>query len=162
MDIGELLYGPPGDLSVARAFLQQGMWQKASDEMERIRGPQSKLPEVLELRLDVYEHLECWEEALMMSGMLVFTEPERQEWRTRRIDLIKRLFSWETASEALAEDEVMFAERAESQLRFARTVAKAGLADEARRLIRRALAFNPAIRDQVLDDAELSPYFPWE
>jgi tetratricopeptide (TPR) repeat protein len=142
-------------LTEAIGYLELGMLQEAWDALEEIDAEQRHLPDVLQVRLEIYRRMEKYEGMATIAEHLTKTLPEdSQNWislayaQRRYIDL-------QTAQKTLLEAQKRFPEEATIPFNLACYACQLGRLDEAKEKLAKAIEMKPAFKAAALEDEDL-------
>jgi tetratricopeptide (TPR) repeat protein len=142
-------------LTEAIGYLELGMLQEAWDALEEIDAEQRHLPDVLQVRLEIYRRMEKYEGMATIAEHLTKTLPEdSQNWislayaQRRYIDL-------QTAQKTLLEAQKRFPEEATIPFNLACYACQLGRLDEAKEKLAKAIEMEPAFKAAALEDEDL-------
>ncbi len=98
-----MLLEPPDQqhLAAAEGFLALGMYEDANSELEEIDPFCRRLPEVLAVRLGIYQGTKKWEMAQVVAKQLATDDPLNPQWPISLAYVTRRLESLEAAKAIL-------------------------------------------------------------
>lgn len=142
-------------LTAAEGYLALGMPLDADAELDRIDPFCRHLPEVLELRCQVYRALENWELMRTVAKRLVDHEPENVQWMVWLAFSTRHAVSVESAKSILLEAVERHPNAAILHYNLACYEAVQGDVEVAKARLQHALKLDPSLRMQALDDPDL-------
>ncbi len=144
-------------LNAAQGFASLGMYQHANAELEEIDPFCRALPEVLEVRLDIYRGSAKWDLMQVVAEKLVQHDPGEPQWAISCAYATRRAVSIEAAKlilmkalERHPDDELIHYNLACYQCRL-------GELSSAKEHLKKALELQPKYRAVALDDPDLEP-----
>lgn len=147
-------------LNAAQGFCVLGMWEDANAELEEIDPFCRALPEVLEVRLDIYLQAERWDLMQVVASKLAKLEPEDPG---RLVDLAyatRRVESIQAARAILLNAVERFPKKALIHYNLTCYDCQLGNLESAKERLKRAFELDPKSRLMALDDTDLKPL--WE
>jgi len=142
-------------LEAAHGFVDLGMFRDANDELEKIHPEVLYVPEVLALRLCIYQKLEKWELMQSTAKKLLQDDPADPQWAINLAYATRRADSIEAARQILLNflnindrEPLVFYNLAcyECQL---------GDLKKAKEYLDHAFTMEPELRTQALEDEDL-------
>lgn len=144
-------------LRAAEDLVERGLYLEANAELEEIDFDVRHLPEVLTVRLDIYQALEKWDLMEVVARRLVRYDPND----------VRSTILWATAtrhSDGLAAAQVILTEAIERipdaaalHYKLAAYEAQLGDLDAAKARLKEATFLEPALSRSALDDPDLRP-----
>ena len=133
------------------------MWLDANEELEEIDPEVRHVPDVLEVRVQIYRGLKKWELMRVVAKQLAIHEPDEPQWTASWAFATRRAECIEEARIIL----VNAIERLPNVVIFNYTFAcyACQLVDveRAKKLLHTALKLDPGMRVMALDDEDLKP-----
>lgn len=148
----------PGDeryLESARGYTALGMHSEANEELEKIDPFLRCLPEVLTVRLAVYQSAKHWELMQVVAKQLLRSDPHNPQWPISLAFATRRFESIEAAKPILLEAAVKHPEEPMIHFNLACYECQLGNLDAARKHLGRAFGLQPKCRAMALDDPDL-------
>ena len=147
-------------LTVAEGFVELGMWLEANDELEEIDPEVRHVPEVLEVRLQIYRALEKWELMQTVAKTLAIHDPDESQWTVSWAFATRRADSLEQARIILVNAVERMPNVAIFHYNLACYECQLGDLEKAKVALHRAFKLQPQYRVMALDDEDLKPL--WE
>lgn len=144
-------------LHAASGYIELGMYEDANAELEKIDAFCRAVPEVLALRVAIYQSLGKWELLQVVSQKLVEFEPTNVDWIISYAYATRRAESIEAARAILTEAKKRFPREAVIVFNLACYECQLGHLDAAKDHLKRAFAIDSAWRPAALDDIDLEP-----
>lgn len=144
-------------LDAAQGYLALGMAEDANRELDGIDPFCCHLPEVLAVRLAVYEHSHRWGLAETVAKRLTATAPDDPLWPISLAYATRRLRSVAAARAILLEAAKTHPEEPTIQYNLGCYACQLGELENARAHLRRAFTSEPKYREIALDDPDLQP-----
>ena len=144
-------------LTAAQGFTELGMWLDANAELEDIDPEVRHVPEVLEVRVEIYRALEKWELMQTVAKKLTEYDPENPRWplswayATRRAESVDAARFILIAAWELHEKEPLI------PYNLACYLCQIGKPEIAKDVIRHAFDLDPKMRLAALGDEDLRP-----
>jgi len=131
------------------------MLQDAWDALEKIDAEQRHLPQVLQVRLEIYRRMGKYEGMATMAEHLTKEFPEdSQNWISLAYAQ-RRYLDLQTAEKTLLEAQKRFPEEATITFNLACYACQLGRLDEAREMLAKAIEMEPAFKIAALEDEDL-------
>jgi len=144
-------------LEAARGYTQLGMYEDATAELETIDPFCRALPEVLEVRLEIYRAMSRWDLMQVVAKSLAQYDPRDPApvislaYATRRAESLAAAKSiLEQALERHPNEPIV-------HYNLACYECQSGKLDEAKRHLQRAFELQPQCRGMALEDPDLEP-----
>jgi len=150
----------PPDLKFYEAacgFLQLGMALDADAELEKIDPFNRAAPEVLALRVEIYQKLKKWELMREIAKRLNEFEPNEMQWLVSYAFATRRAVSIEVAKEILLSSVSRFPKEAVILFNLACYECQLDRLDIAKEYLKRIFEIDPSWRKAALDDEDLKP-----
>ncbi len=144
-------------LNAAQGFCALGMYEDANAELEEIDPFCRALPEVLEVRLHIYQGASKWELMQQIATRLAEYDPNEPQWVISWAYATRRAESLEAANKLLADAVETFPEEPIIHYNLGCYACQLGDLDSGREHLKRAFALEPKCREIALDDADLQP-----
>ena len=93
---------------VASGYAELGMYLDADSELEKIDPFNRAAPEILALRIEIYQRLEKWELMQVVAQKLVQFDPDNLQWTISLAYAARRASSIQAAKEILLNAERKF------------------------------------------------------
>jgi tetratricopeptide (TPR) repeat protein len=142
-------------LAEAVGYLELGMPQDAWDALEEIPAEERHLPPVLQIRLEIYRHMEKYEGMATMAEHLTKQFPEDAQYWISLAYAQRRYLNLQTAERTLLEAFTRFPEEATIPFNLACYACQLGRLDEAREKLAKAISLEPAFKETALEDEDL-------
>jgi tetratricopeptide (TPR) repeat protein len=142
-------------LTVAQGFVELRMFLDADAAMDDIDPFCMRLPEVLAVRLQIYEALKRWEPMQVVAKMLVEYEPENVEWWISWACATRGAESVEAARLILVNAVKQDLNDAAIHYDLARYECKLGNLEGAKDRLKRCFGLDPDCRLKALGDQDL-------
>lgn len=147
-------------LTAAHGYVELGMFVDANAELEEIDPEVRHVPEVLEVRLQIYRALEKWELMQSVSKELTEVDPTESRWPLSWAFATRRAESVDAARLILVAAWELHKKEPLIPYNLACYLCQMGKPDIAKDVIRHAFELEPKMRLQALDDEDLKPL--WE
>jgi len=131
------------------------MANEAAEALENIEPELKTSPQVIAVRVGLYESLSRWEEMVMMASLMVKMLPDEPKWWIKLATGTRRHNSIEAAIKILLEAELKHPNDATIKYHLACCCARLGKMDRARHKLEAAIELNPALRKQAIDEPDL-------
>jgi tetratricopeptide (TPR) repeat protein len=144
-------------LTAAQGFAELSMWLDANAELEEIDAEVRHVPEVLEVRVEIFRALEKWELMQTVAKKLTEVDPTDSRWplawayATRRAESVDAARFILIAAWELHEKEPLI------PYNLACYLCQIGKPEIAKDVIRHAFDLDPKMRLAALDDEDLRP-----
>ena len=142
-------------LAEAVGYLELGMPQDAWDALEEIPAEERHLPPVLQIRLEIYRHMEKYEGMATMAEHLTKQFPEEAQYWISLAYAQRRYLDLQTAEKTLLKAYDRFPEEATIPFNLACYACQLGRLDEAREKLAKAISLEPAFKETALEDEDL-------
>lgn len=144
-------------LTAAQGYVELGMFLDANEELEKIDPFCRSLPEVLEVRIQVYQSLEKWELMQVVARKLAqYDEPNVQAW-TAWAYATRRAEGIEEGMTILKDALGRHPDDASIHYSLACCQCQLGDPEAARIHLKLCFEINPGLRLHALDDDDLMP-----
>ena len=144
-------------LQAAQGYIALGMHLDANEELEQIDAAFRHLPEVLAVRLAVYQSAKRWELATVVAKQLAAGAPEDPQWPISLAYATRRLESIEAAKAILLEATAKHPDEPIIHYNLGCYACQLGELDAAKDYLMRAFELQPKCLEMALDDADLAP-----
>ena len=144
----------------AHGYCELEMFLRANDELEEIEPDLRHLPEVLVVRLMIYQGLKKWELAQAVAKKLADYDPENSQWPISWAFATRRAESIAAAKAILLHAAEKHPKEAMIHFNLACYDCQLGDLPGARKRLETAFKIEPKIRMLALDDPDLEPL--WE
>jgi Tfp pilus assembly protein PilF len=144
-------------ISHVRGYLELGMVKEAKAELDAVPEEESRLPEVVALKVGMLQATEQWKALLKYAQELVTTEPEAAGWWIIRAYAARRATSVKAAQRILLEAEALHSKDATVQFNLACYACQLGDLPEAKARVVRAVALDSSFLKNAMDDPDLQP-----
>jgi tetratricopeptide (TPR) repeat protein len=141
----------------ACGFLQLGMALDADAELEKIDPFNRTAPEVLALRVEIYQKLKKWELMREIAKRLNEFQPDQVQWVVSYAFATRRAVSIEVAKEILLKSVSKFPREATILFNLACYECQLGRLEVAKDYLRKVFEIDPSWRKAALDDEDLRP-----
>ena len=142
-------------LAEAVGYLELGMLQDSWDSLEEIPAEERHLPPVLQVRMEIYRHMEKYEGMATMAEHLTKHFPEEAQYWISLAYAQRRYLNLQTAERTLLEAFTRFPEEATIPFNLACYACQLGRLDEAREKLAKAISMEPAFKETALEDEDL-------
>lgn len=143
-------------LCAAQGFSELGMFLDATEELERIESDVRHLPEVLAVRLTIYEALKKWELMQAVAKSQVQNDPDNVQWWISLANATRRTESLEIAKVILLEAVRNHPKMALIHYNLACYECQLGDVSVGKQHLDRAFKLDPKLRIKALDDGDLA------
>ena len=144
-------------LTAAHGYVELGMWLDANEELEEIDPEVRPVPEVLEVRVQIYQSLKQWELMQTVAKTLAIHDPDEPQWTVSWASATRRAESIEQARLIL----VSAIERQPNVAIFHYNLAcyecQLGDLERAKKSLHTAFKLDPSMKVMALDDEDLRP-----
>ena len=147
-------------LEAARGYIALGMHLDANDELEQIDATCRHLPEVLSVRLAVYQSAKRWELAIVVAKQLAAIDSQNPQWAISLAYATRRLTSIEAAKVILLDAAAKHPEEPIIHYNLGCYECQLGDLDAAKSHLKRATELQPQCAAMAMDDPDLEPL--WE
>jgi tetratricopeptide (TPR) repeat protein len=134
-----------------------GTFQDANDQLENIDPFSRAAPEVLAVRIAVYQGLKKWELMQQIGKRLKEFEPDNVQWTISLAYATRRAYSIDVALEILLNAQAKFPKEAAIPYNLACYHCQRGEIENAKRYLRQAFEIDPNWRKAALEDEDLKP-----
>jgi hypothetical protein len=148
-------------LTAAEGYVELGMWLDANAELDEIDPEARHLPEVLKVRLSIYQGLKKWGLAQVVAVRLSDDEPENERWPAAHAMAARRVEGLESAKAILLAAVERLPRAAVLQYNLACYECQLGELAIARARLASAFRANPKLRIVSIDDNDLKPLWDW-
>lgn len=144
-------------LEAAQGYTALGMHGDANDELEKIDAFCRRLPEVLAVRLAIYQGAKNWELVQVIAKQLLTDNPDHPQWSISLAYATRRLESVGAAKSILLEAATRHPKEAIIHYNLACYDCQLGELSTAKAHLNRAFTLAPECRAMALDDEDLQP-----
>ena len=137
--------------------VELGMFQEANDQLENIDPFSRAVPEVLAVRIAVYQGLKKWELMQEVTKRLAEFQPNDIQWTISLAYATRRVDSIQAAKEILLKAESKFPKEAIIKYNLACYCCQLGEIEKAKNYLKKAFDIDSTWRLQALDDEDLRP-----
>lgn len=141
-------------LTAAQGFFQLGMLQEANDELERIDPFCRHLPEVLEVRAQVYSALKKWDLVEVVAKRL-WDATDEPKWAATWADALRKNDAIESAKAVLLDAVEKHPKAALLHYGLACCECLMGDIEVAKARLDFAFKLDPSVRERALDEPDL-------
>ena len=144
-------------LTAAQGFLELGLPLDAHDEIESMDADVRHVPEVLEVRVEIYRALKKWELMQTVAKKLTEAEPADSRWPLAWAYATRRAESLDAARFILIAAWELHEKEPLIPYNLACYLCQMGKPEIAKDVIRHAFDLDPKMRLAALDDEDLRP-----
>jgi len=144
-------------LQAAQGYLELGMFEDASNELEAIDPEGRASPEVVAVRVAIYNVTEKWNLLEVAARHMVKVSPEEPGWWIQWAYGMRRCRSIEDANQILLDAEKLHPKDATIQFNLGCYACQQGDMEEAKRRVAAAINLDSQYRFMALDDPDLEP-----
>lgn len=144
-------------LLAAQGFLELGMPLEANEELERIDPQVRHFPEVLAVRVEIYQTLERWELMQVVAKKLTESDPKNPRWALKFAYAVRRADSLESARTVLLDAVERFPTVAAIHYNLACYECQLRHLESAKARLRSAFELDAKLRLQALEDSDFEP-----
>ena len=144
-------------LSAAQGFVQLGMYLDADAELDNIDPFCRATPEVLALRVEIYQKLKKWDLMREIAKRLNEFQPNDVQWIISYAFATRRAVSIQVAKEILLKSVEKFPREAAILFNLACYECQLGRLDVAQDYLKKVFEIDPSWRKAALDDEDLKP-----
>jgi len=144
-------------LNAAQGFFQLGMWNESWNELEALALETRHRPQVILLRVMIYNNLNRWEEASIVGQGALRYYPDFGALYVATAYALRHHSGPAEAKAVIAASEPYFEEEAAFHFLLACYDSALGHVDEAKEGLQRAFELDPGLRLKALDDPDLAP-----
>ena len=144
-------------LTAAQGFLELGLPLDAHDEIESMDAEVRHVPEVLEVRVEIYRALKKWELMQTVAKKLTEAEPADSRWPLAWAYATRRAESLDAARFILVEAWKVHEREPLFPLNIACYLCQLGQTEIAKGVLKVAFKLDPNMRLMALDDEDLKP-----
>jgi tetratricopeptide (TPR) repeat protein len=144
----------------AVGYVELGMFTDADSELDKIDPFLRVLPEVLAVRIAIYQGLKKWDSMREITKRLADFEPDDVDWTISLAYATRRADSIEAAKEILLNAESKFPKDGIIKYNLACYFCQMGQIETAKNYLRKAFEIDPDQRVMALEDEDLEPL--WE
>jgi tetratricopeptide (TPR) repeat protein len=141
----------------AVGYVELGMFQDANDHLEKIDPFNRAAPEVLAVRLAIYQGLKKWELMREIAKRLADFQPNDIQWITSYAYATRRAESIPAAKAILLNAEPKFPKKAIIKYNLACYFCQMGNMQNAKDYLKKAFEIDLNLRMAALDDEDLKP-----
>ena len=138
-------------------YVELGMFQEASDQLENIDPFNRAAPEVLAVRIAVYQGLKKWELMQEIAKRLAESQPDDIQWTISLAYATRRADSIKAAKEILLNAEPKFPKEGIIKYNLACYFCQLGAIEKAKDYLRKTFEIDSSWRLKALDDEDLRP-----
>lgn len=150
----------PSDLrhiEYAKGFLILDALEKANEELDNVAPELRSHPDVLGVRLAIHERGKKWPMCVELARHLAKVQPKETSWPLALAFATRRSESLLAAQAILREAEGRFPRAAAIKFNLACYAAQLGELEEAKCLVKAAIALDRSLQKEALDDPDLEP-----
>jgi len=147
-------------LNAAQGFFQLGMWNESWDELEALAPETRHRPQVIILRVMIYNNLERWEEAAIIGKGALRHYPNFGALYIATAHALRHFSGAAEAKTVIVAGEPFLEEEAVFHYMLACYDSALGNLDDAKEGLARAFELNKSLRLAALDEPDLTPL--WE
>ena len=144
----------------AAGYMQLGMLLEANAELDQIDPFNRAAPEVLAVRIAIYQRLEKWELMQELAKRLADFQPDDVQWTISLAYATRRADSIHDAKEILLNAEPKFPNEATIKYNLACYFCQTGDIKTAKSYLKKAFEIDLNLRVAALEDEDLKPL--WE
>jgi tetratricopeptide (TPR) repeat protein len=144
----------------AVGYVELGMFQDATDQLEKIDPFNRAAPEVLAVRMAVYHGLKQWELMQEIAKRLADFQPHDVQWIISYAYATRRADSIQAAKEILLNAETKFPKEGIIKYNLACYFCQTGDTESAKNYLKKAFELDSSWRAKALDDPDLEAL--WE
>src|SRR6266446_1582657 len=141
----------------AVGYVELGMFTDADSELDKIDPFLRALPEVLAVRIAIYQGLKKWDLMREITKRLADFEPDDVDWTISLAYATRRADSIEAAKEILLNAESKFPKDGIIKYNLACYFCQMGQIKTAKNYLRKAFEIDPDQRVMALEDEDLRP-----
>jgi hypothetical protein len=144
-------------LTAAEGYIELGMCAEADAELEKIDPALRNLPEILDVRLRIYQYLKKWDLMQFVASTLTELDPNHLQWIVSWAFAARRAISIEAAKAILVVALERHPGAAVLHFNLACYECQNGDLDAARERLHHAITLDDAYRVIAWDDEDLAP-----
>ncbi len=144
-------------LQAAIGYVELGMFQEANEQLEDIDPFNRAAPEVLAVRLAIYQGLKKWELMRQVAKCIAEFQPDDVQWTISLAYATRRADSIQAAKEILLSAESKFLKKALIKYNLGCYCCQLGELENAKNHLKKAFEIDSTLRLQALDDEDLRP-----
>ena len=144
-------------LNAAQGFAALGMYQEGNAELEQIDPFCRALPEVLQVRLEIYRGASQWELMQQVAKKLAEYDRNEPQWVVSWAYATRRAESVEAANKLLTDAVKRFPEEPIIEYNLGCYACQLEDLETAREHLKRAFTLQPKCREMALADDDLEP-----
>ena len=133
------------------------MFLDADTELDKVDPFNRAAPEILALRIEIYQGLEKWELMAELSKRLMEFQSDDPQWPVSFAYATRRANSIEAAKEILLNAEQKFPKEAVIKYNLGCYECRLGEIENATNYLKKAFEIDPSWRMQALEDEDLKP-----
>jgi tetratricopeptide (TPR) repeat protein len=141
----------------ATGYVELGMFLEADTELDRIDPFNRAAPEVLALRIAIYQGLEKWELMREIAIRLAEFQPDHSQWTISLAYATRRTNSIQAAKEVLLNAEPKFPTEPAIKYNLACYFCQTGEIQNAKNYLKKAFEIDSNWRMAALEDEDLKP-----
>lgn len=138
-------------------YLELGMLQEAWDALEEIDAVNRYLPQVFQVRLEIYKRMMNYNGMATIARHLISVFPEDPQYWISLAYAQRRYIDLQTAEKTLLEAQKSFPKEGTISFNLACYACQLGRLDEAREKLATAIEMEPSFKKVALDDEDLKP-----
>ena len=143
--------------TAACGYVQLQMFQEANEELEKIDPFLRAAPEVLALRVEIYQGLEKWDLMAELTGRLTEFDADNPQWPLSLAYATRRATSIQATKEILLNAEATFPKEAVIKYNLACYECVAGNLETAKKYLQKCFEIDSDWKVQALEDEDLQP-----
>jgi len=144
-------------LTAAQGYVELGMFLNAIAELEEIDPEVRHVPEVLEVRVQIYRALKKWELMQTVAKTLAIHDPDEPQWTVSWAYATRRADSIELARIILVNAIERMPNVAIFHYNLACYICQLGDLEKTKESLHQAFKLDPGMRVIALDDEDLEP-----
>jgi tetratricopeptide (TPR) repeat protein len=141
----------------AVGYVELGMFQDANSELEKIDPFCRAVPEVLAVRIAIYQGLKKWELMQQIAKRLKEFQPDNVQWTISLAYATRRTYSIEVAMEILLDAKAKFPREAAIPYNLACYYCQLGEMEKAKCYLKQVFKIDSSWRMAALEDEDLRP-----
>lgn len=142
-------------VSAAQGYFTLGMYAEAHDELEQIDPSQRDMPQVLAVRLELYQRTQRWELAQTIARQLMQDDPGSSQWPISLAYAVRRADCIEAAKSILLDAAVTHPDEPIIHYNLGCYECQLGNRSAAMDHLKRAFKLAPQCRAMALTDSDL-------
>ena len=148
-------------LSYAKGYIELGMVNEASDELEQIDWDDRLKAEVLAVRLDLYLATKNWELMVAMANALAKGNPEQSQWWVQWAYALREWGKAEEAKEVALKRLELHPDEAILHFNLACYLSLLGEFEEAKKHLNRSIRLDKRFQAASVEDEDLKGLWDW-